>query len=140
MTAFQAIASTLMLILSVIELVLMTRRRTRVRISMFRLIVWLNALLLILWPELTTVAAGWLSIGRGADVILYLLAISFLLAGFYFLHVVEQHRIQITTIVRELAKQNPYFDPKCLENKGRRSWQLPGQSSENWDRPSPPRG
>ena len=43
----------------------------------------------------------------GADVVLYLTVISFLLSFFYLLHSVESQREQITLLVRRIALQNP---------------------------------
>ncbi len=66
-------------------------------------VVWLTAAAAIVRPQLTNVAAGWLGIGRGADLLIYILAISFVVL---FLYMHRKHRrleSEITQIVRSLA-------------------------------------
>lgn len=65
--------------------------------------VWLAAAVAVLWPDLTTRVARLLGIGRGADLLIYLVAIGFVVS-FFFLH--QRYRAletQITTLVRRLA-------------------------------------
>ena len=107
MTLFQWLCSGLMAALVVMEVLLQLTGRTRRIISSLRAAVWLLALFLILVPSATNRMAVILSIGRGADVILYLTVISFLLSFFYLLHSVESQREQITLLVRRIALQNP---------------------------------
>lgn len=108
MTLFQWLCSGLMSALVLMEVVLQLSGRTRRIISSLRASVWLLALFLILVPSATNQVAEILSIGRGADVILYLTVITFLLSFFYLLHAVESQREQITLLVRRIAIQNPY--------------------------------
>lgn len=110
MTLFQWLFSGLMSALIVMEVVLQLTGRTRRIISSLRMAVWLLALSLILVPSATNRVAEILSIGRGADVILYLTVITFLLSFFYLLHAVESQREQITLLVRRIAMQNPVSD------------------------------
>ena len=107
MTLFQWLCSGLMAALVVMEVVLQLTGKTRRIISSLRASVWLLGLFLILVPSVTNRVAEILSIGRGADVILYLTVISFLLSFFYLLHSVESQREQITLLVRRIALQNP---------------------------------
>lgn len=110
MTLFQWLCSGLMSALVLMEVVLQLTGRTRRIISCLRASVWLLALFLILVPSATNRVAEILSIGRGADVILYLTVITFLLSFFYLLHAVESQREQITLLVRRIAMQNPVSD------------------------------
>jgi hypothetical protein len=116
MTLFQWLCSGLMSALVAMEIVLQLTGRTRRVISSLRAAVWLLALFLILVPSATNRVAEVLSIGRGADVILYLTVITFLLSFFYLLHAVESQREQITLLVRRIAIQNPYFGKPPAES------------------------
>ena len=111
MTAFQLLSGGLMAVLILLELVLQVAGKTRKSISSLRALVWALALFLILTPGTTNRVADFLSIGRGADVILYLTVISFLLSFFYLLHAVEQQREQITLLVRRISLQVPFNAP-----------------------------
>ena len=113
MTLFQLLCCGLMSALVLMEVVLQLTGRTRRVISSMRASVWLIALFLILVPSTTTRVAEILSIGRGADVILYLTVITFLMSFFYLLHAVESQREQMTLLVRRIALQNP-----CSETSG----------------------
>lgn len=64
---------------------------------------WLAAATAIAWPELTNAVAGWLGIGRGADLLIYLTAISFFVSFLYFYRKHARIESAITEIVRELA-------------------------------------
>jgi hypothetical protein len=110
MTLFQWLCSGLMSALVLMEVVLQLTGRTRRIISSLRASVWLLGLFLILVPSATNRVAEILSIGRGADVILYLTVITFLLSFFYLLHAVESQREQITLLVRRIAIQNPFSE------------------------------
>ena len=111
MTLFQWLCGGLMAALILLEISLQLTSRTRRIISSLRASVWLLALFLILVPSTTSRVAEVLSIGRGADVILYLTVISFLLSFFYLLHAVESQREQITLLVRRIALQSPLSQP-----------------------------
>jgi hypothetical protein len=111
MTLFQWLCGGLMAALILLEVSLQLTSRTRRIISSLRAFVWLLALFLILVPSTTSRVAEFLSIGRGADVILYLTVISFLLSFFYLLHAVESQREQITLLVRRIALQSPLSQP-----------------------------
>ena len=81
-------------------------RRSRSRVGSFAgALIWLAAGIAILRPEVTNELAELLGIGRGADLLLYLLAIVFLASVFYFYQ--KYHRLQsdLTKVVRRLAGQ-----------------------------------
>ncbi len=66
-------------------------------------LVWLLAALAIAMPDSTTTFARALGIGRGADLITYLLAIAYLVTTFYFYHRYRQLTVDLTTLTRHLA-------------------------------------
>lgn len=84
---------------------LVSRGQTRV-IYLLGAIIWLAASVAILKPELTIKIAGILGIGRGADLVLYLLVIAFLISVFYLYQRLQRVEANITEIVRLLAIQN----------------------------------
>jgi hypothetical protein len=133
MTLFQWLCSGLMLALILMEVVLQLTGRTRRIISSLRAAVWLLALFLILVPSATNRMAVILSIGRGADVILYLTVISFLLSFFYLLHAVESQREQITLLVRRIALQSPLSQPpiQTADSEKQDALQVPETSSHS---------
>ena len=67
------------------------------------MVLWSLATVAILMPELTTIAAVKLGIGRGTDLLVYLSAIGFLLAFFYFYQKCRRLESDLTQVVRNLA-------------------------------------
>lgn len=112
MTPFQFLAGGFMLLLASGELYLLVVGKSRRLISGLRLAVWLLAATLIFFPHATAPVAEFLSIGRGADVLLYLTVIAFLLSFFYVIHALERQREQLTYLVRSLAVNQPVHIPK----------------------------
>ena len=133
MTLFQWLCSGLMAALILMEVILQLTGRTRRIISSMRAAVWLLAMFLILVPSATNRMAVILSIGRGADVILYLTVISFLLSFFYLLHAVEAQREQITLLVRRIALQSPLSQPpnQTVDSGKQDALQVPETSSHS---------
>jgi hypothetical protein len=87
---------------------------------------WLAAGITILQPEVTNTVARFLGIGRGADLVLYVLALSFLVSLVYFYHKYRQLSSDLTEIVRSLA----------IRDADER-W--PGDSVDPQERPAPTR-
>jgi hypothetical protein len=110
-TPFQWIFGGLLLAALIVEVILQLTRLTRRRISLFRALVWGVALALVLSPEMLQYVASRLRIGRGADFLLYSLALSFPVGCFYLLHAIEKQRQQITQLVRVLAERDPVHRP-----------------------------
>jgi len=108
MTLFQWLAGGLMVAFAVAELFLQFMQLSRRSISSIRFSVWLVALLSILYPGATGVIANFLSIGRGADLVLYSSVIAFVVAFFYVIHALEKQREQLTLLVRRIAISEPY--------------------------------
>ena len=133
MTLFQWLCSGLMAAVLLMEVILQLTGRTRRIISSMRAAVWLLAMFLILVPSATNRMAVILSIGRGADVILYLTVISFLLSFFYLLHAVEAQREQITLLVRRIALQSPLSQPpnQTVDSGKQDALQVPETSSHS---------
>ena len=67
---------------------------------------WLAAGITILQPEVTNTVARFLGIGRGADLVLYVVSLSFLVSLVYFYHKYRQLNSDLTEIVRSLAIQD----------------------------------
>ena len=112
MTPFQWIVASVFVTAIIVELLLAFYRLTRKRLTLIRSTVWVIGLVLILEPNLLQSTAMRLHIGRGADVLLYMVAIAFPVAGFYFLHAIEKQRQQMTRLVRELAHRDPVHRPQ----------------------------
>jgi hypothetical protein len=68
-----------------------------------RCLVWLAAAVGIAFPQLLTQIALALSIGRGADLVLYLSVLAFLATSFYFYSRCVSLQRQMTQLVRHLA-------------------------------------
>jgi hypothetical protein len=81
---------------------LVQRQRPR-WVGLAGVVLWSAAALAILRPELTNEAAHLLGIGRGADLLLYAVAMAFLAACFYFYQRTRRLEADVTRVVRHLA-------------------------------------
>ena len=117
MTVFQWLAGGFMLVLVCAEIYLQYTGGARRLISSVRLVTWLSAAFFIFRPDATGAVANFLSIGRGADVLLYCTVIAFLVSFFYVIHALEKQREQITSLVRKLAISDPYHSPRETQSK-----------------------
>ena len=79
-------------------------------ISLLWITIWLLAGVTIFRPEVTIQIATMLGIGRGADLILYLLTISYLLSLIYMYNKFHKQEIHITTLIRHLAIQEALYN------------------------------
>ena len=79
-----------------------TRGRQQ-RMATLSACIWLVAGVAIAWPDLTTRVAVGLGIGRGADLILYTLALLFAASALYFYNRLHHLEGSITHLVREIA-------------------------------------
>lgn len=66
-------------------------------------VIWLAAGASVLRPDLTITVAKMMGIGRGADLILYMFVVAFLLASFYVYNRMAQLEGVLTSIVRQMA-------------------------------------
>lgn len=102
-----SLAQVLLFILATLALIGVLRRyldkRIGLRFFLLWLFLWVGTGFVVLFPDITTVAARFLKIGRGTDVVLYLGA--FLIFYLLFLVFVRLERLdrEITKIVRTLA-------------------------------------
>ena len=69
--------------------------------------IWFLAMGAIAWPEITTLVANRMGIGRGADALLYVFVLAFLASAFVFY--ARQVRLQrhLDRVVSELARLQP---------------------------------
>lgn len=65
--------------------------------------VWVVSAIAIAMPDSTNTIARALGIGRGADLLTYLLAIAYMATTFYFYHRNRQLTVDITSLTRHLA-------------------------------------
>ncbi len=72
-------------------------------IRMFFLVQFVLGIVCVLWPDLTTVLASILGVGRGADLLLYFLVVFVYFGGLCILGKFRQLERQQTLLVRELA-------------------------------------
>ena len=103
MTAFQLIAVPIALALAargVLRLLRGERQRLR---GILATLLWIAAAATILIPDATTEIANRLGIGRGTDLLTYLVALAFLWSWFYFHQKITRNSRQITDLCRALA-------------------------------------
>jgi hypothetical protein len=70
-------------------------------------LLWMVAAVVIAAPQISSIVAGWLGIGRGADLILYLAALSGMVAARYFYCQQRRMEILLSELVRREALRNP---------------------------------
>ena len=103
MTVFQLIAVPLAALLFIRSAIRFLRGDGHRWVAALSAAIWLAAGITILRPEVTNTVARFLGIGRGADLVLYVLALSFLVSLVYFYHKYRQLNSDLTEIVRSLA-------------------------------------
>ena len=76
------------------------------------LIFVIAAVISILFPDITTIVASWVGVGRGTDLILYMLLIAFLSYAVVSFRRLNEFERRITALARELAiaQANPNSD------------------------------
>jgi hypothetical protein len=77
-------------------------------VRLVRLAIWAAVTLAIAQPDLVQRMANSIGIGRGADVVLYLLVFAFLGTSFYFYARYVRLQRQMTQVVRHLALQEAH--------------------------------
>jgi len=103
MSGFQLALLGVLAILFVSSLVMSARRWGASRDAFFWVILWGIGLIVVAKPDITTTAAGWLGIGRGADLVFYC-AIVVMLVGFLMVYVrLRRLRREVTLLVRHIA-------------------------------------
>ncbi len=107
MNLFQIIAISGLALIIVMEWLRVRRYRVAAGGPLFRSIIWLSAIGFILFPDSLTYLAHWLGIGVGANLLLYLLTLSFIAVSFMLYARIVQLRRQMTLLVRHLALSHP---------------------------------
>src|SRR5437868_3064527 len=103
MTIFQSITLPLLGLLGVRSLLRVVRSNRSPIAAVCGALVSLAAVTAILRPQLTSTVAAALGIGRGADLVLYVFCICFLIGVFYAYGKLQQIDSALTEIVRYLA-------------------------------------
>jgi len=85
------------------ELILLMRGIGRRPGRLFRFVLWVATALAIRFPQAVQSAATMVGIRRGADLVLYLFVLVFLVTALYLYARVERLQRRMTTLVRELA-------------------------------------
>jgi hypothetical protein len=101
--AFKWITLGLIAVLLLWEAVIFIRRPVVRAVWLLRVLIWLTAGVAVLWPRIMQDIAGVLQIGRGADLLLYVFVLAFLLTSFYFYSRYVALQRQLTQVVRHLA-------------------------------------
>jgi len=116
MTLFQLITFPIALALGLRSALRLLRgERYRMR-AMLGTLLWIAAAITILIPNATTEIANRLGIGRGTDLVTYLVALAFLWSWFYFHQKITRTARHVTDLCRALAveralRQYPPFEP-----------------------------
>lgn len=103
MTVFQLVFVTILSGVILAELWGLWRGAGNWRVSLVRLVIWTAAAVAIANPNLTQIVARIAGIDRGADLVSYLFALSFLATSFYYYSRYVRLQRQVTEIVRHLA-------------------------------------
>lgn len=103
MNLFQIITLPLVFLLFVRSASHLVRGTRGHRVPFLEAVIWLLAGIAILQPNLTAQIANLIGIGRGADLILYLLVLSNLVSWFYFFRRLQQQESNISELVRQIA-------------------------------------
>ena len=103
MNVFQIAGVSLAMLMAIITATGIVRRRDQMRFRVLLTIIWLAAAGAILRPELSMRLANAVGIGRGADLVLYIVTLASIAAFFYiYLRFVTVEN-QLTLLVRHLA-------------------------------------
>jgi hypothetical protein len=103
MSPFQVIALAALVGLCIWELAQVIRADRDRRLHAARLLLWLAAAVAISSPDSLTGLAQTVGIHRGADLLLYMLALGYLAVSLYFYSRYVRQQQQITALVRHLA-------------------------------------
>ena len=103
MTPFQWLTLSCLALVLVWELVMLALGHSPWRIALVRCGVWITAAIAITRPDLLQSLANRIGIRRGADLLIYLLALTFLATTFFFYSRYVRLERQVVQLVRELA-------------------------------------
>ncbi len=102
-----AIKILLVIILAILALLTLLLIRRQLTIRLLFLLHAAIGVLFVLWPDLTTKLAHAVGVGRGTDLMLYLLIMFVAFASLCILAKFRQIERRQTLIIRQLALQNP---------------------------------
>jgi len=103
LNGFQILFGALMALLAAASVAAVARRAVTRREGLLWAALCLVACLAVLWPGVTSTVAGWLGIGRGADLVSYM-AVGILFVGFFATYVrLRALRRELTLLVRRIA-------------------------------------
>jgi hypothetical protein len=103
MTPFQWLSLGCLASILVWELAMLCAGRSQCRVALVRCGVWIAAAIAITRPDLLQSMANRIGIRRGADLLVYLLALTFLTTTFFFYSRYVRIERQVVQLVRELA-------------------------------------
>lgn len=103
MTTFQWLSLGSLALVLVWELVMRAVGRSNWRVALVRCGVWIAAAIAITRPDLMQSLANRIGIRRGADLLVYLLALTFLATTFFLYSRYVRLERQVVQLVRELA-------------------------------------
>jgi hypothetical protein len=79
-------------------------RRNRLRVHIVLVFaILVVAALAVLFPDATTIVAGWVGVGRGVDLVGYLVQVTLLFISLHYYTKFVDLQHQITALVREIA-------------------------------------
>ena len=103
MTPFQWICIVSLGTLSLIELARLFWGRGSKRNPLLRGIVWVTAMIAIMMPHLLSDVAHIVGISRGADLVLYIMCLTFMMTTFFMYSRYVRLRNEMTLLVRHVA-------------------------------------
>lgn len=103
MNLFQWVAITFIGGSLLVEVIRAIRSKRLSWAKMFRISIWLIAVISVLNPGIVTRIAHTIGIGRGADVLVYCVTLTFIATTFYFYSRYMRLQRQITDLARYLA-------------------------------------
>jgi len=83
---------------------------------LWSLFFWLAAAAVIIFPNITQLAANFLGIGRGVDLMIYVALMAIFFFIFHLISVTQDHEHKITKLAREIALNN--VKPASDKNSG----------------------
>ena len=111
MNLFQLLTLSVVTAVLAAEFLGLCRRSAGRKLRLLRIAVWSAAAAAIVDPGIPQAIAIRIGIGRGADLVLYLVVLAFLRVSFYFYSCNMQLQRQLTVVVRHLAIQSAHRGP-----------------------------
>lgn len=133
MTMFQLIAVPIAALLFLRSGARFLRRDGHRWVAALSMVLWLAAGITIAQPDLTNTVARFFGIGRGADLVSYLIALSFLASVVYFYHKYRKLNSDVTEIIRSLAIQDATSGTPEARDDAVNAVQATGTRSTNRD-------